>query len=119
MCRFVYTFIHTWHGMQVEVREQVVGISSLLPLYGSLELSSECQCWCHVPVPQDPSFDNCMLFLFQVQLTWGTVFRRHSNYLTCKSCQGFFPVKNASTLMKTCFCITPLLSSFIAWFLMG
>lgn len=117
-------YIHRCHGMQLEVRGPLVGICSLIPLYGSLELNSDCQCWSPVPVYQDPlcwptnTFDNCMLSLFQVQLIWGIVFRRHSSLLTCKSCQGFLPVKHTSTLMGTCFCITRLHSSSTAWFLL-
>lgn len=102
MCRFVCTYTDAM-AFQVEVRGPLVGISSLLPLYGSLELNSDCQCWSPVPVHQNPlcwptnTFDNCMLSLSQVQLIWGTVFRRHNSLLTCKSCQGFFLVKHAST----------------------
>jgi hypothetical protein len=41
--------------MHVEVTEQFLGVSSLLPPCGSCGLSSDCQAWQQVPLPAEPS----------------------------------------------------------------
>lgn len=53
-----------WVGAHVEVKVQLAGVTSLLPLCESRELNSSHQVWLQSPVPTEPSpFLFCFFFL--------------------------------------------------------
>lgn len=56
--------MNMYHGTHEEIREQLVGDISVLPLGGTWELNSGHQAWQHAPLADDPHLPSIIFRLF-------------------------------------------------------